>query len=84
MFSWLAANAATIIISAILAVIVFFLVRAVVTNRVSCGGNCANCGHHPQPAAGGAEGGHEPGPMCGACSSNGACQAQRGEDKAQR
>ncbi len=50
MIAWLAANAATIIVAAVLAVIVFFLIRAVATDKVGCGGDCAHCGSHAQPS----------------------------------
>lgn len=76
MLAWLTANAATIIISAILAVIVFFLVRAVVTNKVGCGGDCANCGAHPYPATGGTDDSQDAN-ICAHCASNGSCQAAR-------
>ncbi|MCD8323271.1 MAG: FeoB-associated Cys-rich membrane protein [Oscillospiraceae bacterium] len=78
MLAWLAANAATIIISAILAVIVFFLIRAVVTNKVSCGGDCASCGAHPHPASGGTD--PQDVNVCAHCASSSSCQAARNKE----
>ena len=47
MFSWLADNLATVLISLVLLVIVFFIVRYLLNNRKSgkssCGGGCAHC-----------------------------------------
>ncbi len=80
MLQWLAANAATIIISIILAVIVFFLIRAVVTKKVGCGGDCASCGAHPQTAPSGTDSPQDIADVCTHCASHSACQAVRNKE----
>lgn len=45
MLAWLSANAATILISAALLVIVVLIVRGMIAKRITgCGGDCASCG----------------------------------------
>lgn len=44
MFAWLAANAATILISAVLLLIVGFIIRGLVKGRIKTCGDCASCG----------------------------------------
>ncbi len=47
MLAWLAENAATILIAAALAVLVFFIVRGLIRGNVKacgdCGGGCSAC-----------------------------------------
>lgn len=57
MLEWLAANAATIIISLVLLAAVCLIVRKLVKDKrsgkggCSCGGNCASCGVcHSRPS----------------------------------
>ena len=44
MFAWLAANAATILISAALVVIVGLIIRGMVRGRIKTCGDCGSCG----------------------------------------
>ena len=66
MLIWLAAHIADIVIIAVIALAVFFIVRGMIRNKKagkpSCGGSCAGCG----ACAG-----------CSGCSSCAACSADR-------
>lgn len=54
MLAWLAGNAATIIISALLLAVVILLVRSVVRGKASCGGDCSACaGQNREKISGG-------------------------------
>ncbi len=65
MFLWLKANAATIIISAVLLIAVAAIIRGMVRSKVSiCGGDCSACGGHSE-----ADGD----PVCKSCPHSGAC-----------
>ena len=44
MFAWLAANAATILISAVLIIIVGLIIRGMVRGRIKTCGDCGSCG----------------------------------------
>lgn len=44
MFAWLAANAATILISAVLLLIVGLIIRGLVRGKVKICGDCGSCG----------------------------------------
>ena len=52
MFAWIAANIWTLVVSAVLAVIVYAIVRKLIRDkrqgRSSCGHGCANCAMHGQ------------------------------------
>ena len=49
MLAWIAENAATIIISAVLLAVVFLIVRGMLKGRIKTCGDCADCG---SPCAG--------------------------------
>lgn len=63
MLSWLAGNAATIIISAALLVIVYLIVRGLVRGRIKTCGDC----------------GGECGAGCSACQFHGSCAQSAGK-----
>ncbi|MGM9615419.1 MAG: hypothetical protein ACI3W7_07825 [Oscillospiraceae bacterium] len=44
MFAWLAANAATILISAVLLLIVGLIIRGMIQGKVKTCGDCGSCG----------------------------------------
>lgn len=62
MFAWLAANAATILISAVLLLIVGLIIRGMIQGKVKTCGDCGSCG------AGCKDG-------CQACRFSGSCQS---------
>lgn len=68
MLSWLAANAATILISAALLVIVGLIVRGMVRGRIRTCGDCGSCGGACGTAASSG---------CGGCQFSGQCHTQR-------
>lgn len=65
MFAWLAANAATIIISAVLLVIVGLILRGMARGRIKTCGDCGSCG--------GACASDDAQSPCGACQFSGQC-----------
>lgn len=58
MFAWLAANAATLLISAALLVIVGMIVRGMLRGRIKTCGDCGSCGGSS---------------ACSACQHSGSC-----------